>query len=84
MKTVSVAEFKSHLSEHLRATAAGVEIVVTTHGHPVARLTAYRSTPALTIRQASLPVSALRKITGVRPLRTVDPVILLREDRDKR
>lgn len=36
----SVRELKTHLSEYLRQVAAGQEVVVTSHGKPVARLSA--------------------------------------------
>lgn len=36
---VSVREFKSHLSEYLRRVQAGEDVVITSHGKPVARLT---------------------------------------------
>jgi len=35
---VSVRDLKNHLSEYLRRARAGEEIVVTSHGHAVARL----------------------------------------------
>ena len=35
---ISVREFKDHLSEYLRRVQAGAELVVTSHGKPVARL----------------------------------------------
>lgn len=39
---VSVRELKNRLSEYLRKVSAGAEIVVTSHGKPVARLVAPR------------------------------------------
>jgi prevent-host-death family protein len=38
MKTASVSELKSHLSEYLSRVKAGSEILITDHGKPVARL----------------------------------------------
>lgn len=34
----SIRDLKAHLSEYLRHVAAGQEVVVTSHGKPVARL----------------------------------------------
>jgi prevent-host-death family protein len=38
--TVGVRELKNNLSSHLAAVREGTEIIVTDHGHPIARLTA--------------------------------------------
>lgn len=38
---VSIRELKDKLSEYLRLVAQGEEIVVTNHGKPLARITAY-------------------------------------------
>lgn len=40
---ISVRELKNRLSEYLRKASAGHEVVVTSRGKPVARLTAPRS-----------------------------------------
>ncbi|MFZ5557558.1 MAG: type II toxin-antitoxin system Phd/YefM family antitoxin [Pseudomonadota bacterium] len=64
---VSVRELKSRLSEYLRRVAEGEEVVVTSHGKAVARLTAPRSA-----RQGRAPkleevVALLRSQPWVRP-----------------
>jgi len=38
--TVGVRDLKNNLSSHLAAVKQGAEIIVTDHGHPIARLTA--------------------------------------------
>jgi prevent-host-death family protein len=43
MKTISISELKSRLSEQLRRVRRGQEIVVTDRGDPVARLVPYDS-----------------------------------------
>ncbi len=35
---IAVRELKNHLSEYLKQVQAGEEIIITTHGKPVARL----------------------------------------------
>jgi prevent-host-death family protein len=37
--TVGVRDLKNNLSSHLAAVRHGTEIIVTDHGHPIARLT---------------------------------------------
>jgi prevent-host-death family protein len=38
MKTTGVSELKAHLSEYLNQVKAGIEIMITDRGRPVARL----------------------------------------------
>jgi len=38
MKTVGVRELKDHLSRYLTVVREGSEVLVTDHGHPVARM----------------------------------------------
>jgi prevent-host-death family protein len=42
---VSIHELKNHLSEYLRQVQAGVDLVITSRGRPVARLTPIVQTP---------------------------------------
>ncbi len=53
---VAVRELKNRFSEYLKYAQAGEEIIVTTHGNPVARLT--RLAPNLQLR-ASQPLDKL-------------------------
>lgn len=53
---VAVRELKNRFSEYLKYAQAGEEIIVTTHGNPVARLT--RLAPNLQVR-ASQPLDKL-------------------------
>jgi prevent-host-death family protein len=58
----SVRELKTHLSEYLRHVAAGEEVVVTSHGKPVARLTGVMPR-ALT--EAELEAEAIAKLEAL-------------------
>ncbi|MFW6732790.1 MAG: type II toxin-antitoxin system Phd/YefM family antitoxin [Synechococcus sp.] len=63
---VAVREFKNRLSELLRRAEAGEEIVVTSHGRPVARLG-----PAAPCAPAD-PVASLRRLRSQPWLRPSD------------
>ncbi len=66
MESVSVATLKSHLSRYLAAVKKGKEIIITSHRHPVARLSPLEKTaPDLNIIPAKKPVSTLKKIKGL-------------------
>lgn len=79
MKTVNVATLKEKLSAYLRKVQEGEEIIVTSHRRPVARVVP--ESEALDIRHPSRPLSALRRIPGVRLRRGVSAVDALIEDR---
>jgi prevent-host-death family protein len=61
---VSVRELKDGLSRYLRAAQAGEEIVVTSHGKPVARLVAIPAQPRDT---TAAVVEELNRLPWVRP-----------------
>jgi prevent-host-death family protein len=84
MKSVSVAQLKSKLSQYLAAVKNGKEIVVTSHRHPIARIIPMETTAAddLQIIPARKPVSSLREIKGIKL--SFDPVECLLEDRRRR
>ena len=63
---VAVREFKDRLSELLRRAEAGEEIVVTSHGRPVARLVQVEQ-PA-----SANPAAALRRLRSQPWLRSSD------------
>ena len=84
MNTVSVVMLKSELSRFLESARKGVEVVVTAHRHPVARLVPYREGSRLDIARPTRGASALRRIHGVTPLRAFDPVKILLADRQRR
>lgn len=51
---VTVSEAKGQLTELVRRAEAGEEIVLTRHGHPVARLTAVKRKPTAEEKKALL------------------------------
>jgi prevent-host-death family protein len=66
MESVSVATLKNHLSRYLAAVKKGKEVIITSHRHPVARLSPLEKTAAdLKIISAKKPVSSLKKIKGI-------------------
>ncbi len=78
MKSVSVARLKSNLSQYLSAVKKGAEIIVTSHRHPIARLAPLaEDKPAIEIIAARRPVSALKKIKGIK-LKTIRSTICWR------
>jgi prevent-host-death family protein len=67
MKSVSVAELKSKLSQYLAAVRSGKEIVVTFHRHSIARIIPVEERVSdLKIIPARKPVSSLKQIKGVK------------------
>ncbi|MDX8410910.1 MAG: type II toxin-antitoxin system prevent-host-death family antitoxin, partial [Mariprofundaceae bacterium] len=59
---VAVRELKDHLSEYLRRAAAGEEVVITSHGRPVARLT-----PVVQEESEEAVIERLRAQPWIRP-----------------
>lgn len=86
MKRAMVSELKAHLSAYLADVRRGQSVIVCDRATPIARLVPYAPDEAdgFEVVPASLPVSGLKKIRGVRPKRSIDVVRLLREDRDAR
>lgn len=63
----SVRELKSHLSEYLRHVAAGEDVVVTSHGKPVARLTAVLPVALSESEREAETIARLDALPWVRP-----------------
>ncbi len=83
MKSVSVAQLKSKLSQYLAAVKNGKEIVVTSHRHSIARIVPMEKTATeLKIIPATKPMSTLKKVKGINL--AFDPVAFLLEDRRRR
>ncbi|MFQ5754567.1 MAG: type II toxin-antitoxin system Phd/YefM family antitoxin [Acidiferrobacterales bacterium] len=59
---ISIRELKNHLSKYLRRVAAGEEVIITSHNHPVARLIAVTKKG----REANALARRLRALPGVR------------------
>ncbi len=85
MKEAEVSELKAHLSEYLARVRKGETIVVYDRKTPIARLIPYdEAIGGFRIEGPRRPISDLKKIRGVRLLKPIDVVRLLREDRDRR
>jgi len=82
-ETVSVATLKQNLSAYLHKVERGEEVVVTSHRRTVARLVSGKDA-GTTIRAATLPLSALRKVRGITPLKPFSAVQALLDDRARR
>jgi prevent-host-death family protein len=66
MKSVSVATLKNNLSRYLATVKKGQELIITSHRHPVARLSPVEeAVKDLKIIPAKKTVSSLRKIKGL-------------------
>jgi prevent-host-death family protein len=84
VETANIVELKSRLSHFLQLVQRGAEVVVTSHRHPVGKLVPYSEKDGMNILPARHASQTLRKIKGVKPLRAVDVVGLLRAERDRR
>ncbi len=83
MESVSVATLKSNLSRYLAVVKKGKELIITSHRHPIARLSPLEKTAGdLKIIPAQKPVSTLKKVKGIKL--SFDPVEFLLEDRRRR
>ena len=83
MKQIKIAELKDHLSEHLRAVEAGLEMEVTDRKRPIVRLLPMTA-PNTVIVSAARPFTEVRG-KRFRPARwRVTSGDLLREERGAR
>ena len=83
MNIVSVTVLKEKLSYYLNLVKSGEEVVVTSHGHRVARIVP-AAAPSREIAQPVRLVKELRKIKGVKLKRQVSGLKSLLEDRRRR
>jgi len=79
MRTLTLAETKSHLSAVVDQVVAGEEIIITRRGRPVARIIPERERPAL---DTSALVNDMRDFVLSQPLQTRPATQLVREVRD--
>ena len=84
MKRAKVSELKARLSSYLSDVRGGATIVVCDRNTPIARLVPTDTDDGLQIREPTRPVKDLKRIKGVRPDGPVDPLRILRDDRDRR
>ncbi len=76
MKTVNLAEAKSHLSELVKETAAGEPVCITRRGKPIAQIT------ALDRPRKRIDTSALRAMTDATPKQRESAGEFMRRMRD--
>ena len=79
MRTLTLAETKSHLSAVVDQVVAGEEIIITRRGRPVARIIPERERPAL---DTSALVDDMRDFVLSQPLQKRPATQLVREVRD--
>ena len=83
MNIVNVANLKGKLSHYLGLVKQGQEVVVTSHRHPVARISPV-SKPSAQIAAPTRPVKDLHKLKGVKRKRSIAGVSVLLQDRRRR
>lgn len=85
MKRVGVAEFKSRLSEFLRAVQGGESIAVLDRNRAVAQIVPIRERPGLRIRKPASDSPKPNKVSLPKPTQqNIDVVQLLLEERQNR
>ena len=84
MKTVKIADLKSHLSAYLKEVRSGHELIVADRDTPVARISPIpREREKLQVRKALRPWATVRDIKGVKLAKPVDPLDALLEERSR-
>ena len=74
MSTVGVKEFKNRLTQYLRRTKQGEEVIVTERGHPIALIQPIKSVDkavSLEAKLARLAAQGVLSLPARRPLRRV-------------
>jgi antitoxin (DNA-binding transcriptional repressor) of toxin-antitoxin stability system len=85
MKQVKIAEFKTHLSAHLKKVRKGEEIVILDREQPIAKVIPFPGKEdELCIVQKPKIKGGLKKLRFRGIKERIDVVKLLREDRDRR
>lgn len=84
MKTVKIADLKSHLSAYLKEVRSGHELIVADRDTPVARISPIpRQKERLQVRKATRPWSEFASLRGVTLEKPVDPLDALLEERSR-
>ena len=68
MTTVNVATLKQKLSEYLHLVEQGEEVMVTSHRRSIARMVPDNGS-GVGVRPPTLPITALKRVKGVTPLK---------------
>ena len=85
MILVNIATLKSHLSKYVRRVKEGETAVVTSHGHPVAKLVPYDNPEeTVSIIPPSRKLDELERATGIVPKAGTNSVDALLQDRAAR
>ncbi len=85
MTIVNTSELKARLSAYLAAVRGGETVVVCDRRTPIARLVPLESPASdLVVDEPKRRPTEIANYTPVRLLKVVDPVAILREDRDQR
>ncbi|WP_418647850.1 type II toxin-antitoxin system Phd/YefM family antitoxin [Thauera butanivorans] len=79
MRTLTLAETKSHFSAVVDQVIAGEEIVITRRGQPVARIIPERARP---MRETASIINELRAFLQSQPLQTRPAADIVHEARD--
>ena len=81
---VNISELKAKLSAYLDRVRKGETVTILDRKTPIARIVPIEQDDGLRIHPASKPPGAIGEVKGVRPLKPVDVVKLLRESRGDR
>jgi len=65
---VAIRELKNHLSKYLKQVQTGAEIIVTTHGKPIARLCQLEPTKELSSANSLQNIPWVRKYKNGKPM----------------
>ncbi len=84
MKQVKIAEFKTHLSSHLRSVQNGEEVIVFDRLQPIAKVIPFHKDSKKFIVYPPKIKGGLKNLKWPKLHVAVDVVALLREDRDQR
>ena len=85
MILVNMATLKSHLRKYVRRVKEGETAVVTSHGHPVAKLVPYDNPEeTVSIISPSRKINELERVAGIVPKAATDSLDMLLNDRAAR
>lgn len=85
MKRVKIAEFKDHLSQHLREVERGNEVEITDRDRPIARIVPVRRAgPSLVLVPPKRPFSSVRSKRHAPARWGIGSTELLLEERQQR
>ena len=72
MKTIKIAEFKSHLSKTLQSVRAGERIIILDRQTPIAEVSPINRTEQLVVSLPSIPLRIPRRTLRVRRARPAE------------